>query len=113
MVDLLDDDTLLDLRKRRAPSDVAGTVADMRRGDRPMPESNQALREWRPGAKRHDGCHLCGRRPRLQCQACQRPACGADSWVMLGLCRTCATEERVKLRRQDERTVSDDWLDGD
>ncbi len=110
MVDLLGDDGLLDIRRTRR-TDPTQLVEDLRRDRDEMPASNDALREWAasPG-KVHTACHLCGSKPRMQCQACSRPACGKDSWVMLGLCRTCATEERMRLWHDRNRTVSDNWL---
>lgn len=113
VTDLLEDDGLLDIGGKRAAShtDPAAAVKEIRGQRREMPRQNAALRDWSaPPAPEGDGaCHLCGRPPRLRCQACGRGACSADSWVMLALCRTCATEERMKTRQRDG-DVSENWL---
>lgn len=110
MVDLLDDDSLLDLGKGKRITDPEEAVRSMRRDDH-TPASNQALQEWAKPAPQHDGtCHLCKSPARLRCRQCNKGACGKDSWVMLGLCRTCATEERMRLAHDHQRTVGDDWL---
>lgn len=94
MIDLLDE---MDLGQK-----ASGTASE-----------NAALRDWAAkGIQRapDNACHLCGQPPRLRCQSCDKPACGKDSWVMLGLCRTCATEDRMKLWHERNRAVGDDWL---
>lgn len=110
MVDLLDDDGLLDLRE--GSSDPQKAVAEIRAGHQKAPATNKELEAWaqeRPKVS-HDGCHLCGNTPRLQCGVCQKPACGKDSWVMLGICRDCATEDRMRMWHERNRKVSDNWL---
>ncbi len=110
MVDLLGDDGLLDIRRKRR-TDPTQLIEDLQRERDEVPEENAALREWaaKPGTVQ-TACHLCGSKPRLQCQSCGKPACGKDSWVMLGLCRTCATEDRMRLWHDRNRNVSDNWL---
>lgn len=106
---LLDDDGLLRLGKRS--SDPAVAVDEIRGARQEMPAQNEALRDWTaPADPPTAACHLCGRPPRIRCKACQRGACSSDSWVMLGLCRSCATEERMKASHH-ERRVSGNWLE--
>lgn len=108
-MNLLDDDGLLNL-SRRSRTDPEVAVREIRGQRRETPAQNAALRDWSaPEKPQGQDCHLCGRPPRLRCQACGRGACSADSWVMLGLCRSCATEERMKAWHE-ERDVSENWL---
>ena len=114
-MDLLGDDGLLDLRGRGRRTDPGALVEETRRHRAPMPETNAELAAWardQPAAPATapDHCHRCQRPPRLQCRSCQKPTCAAHSWAMLGVCRDCATEERMK--RWHGSTVSDrNWLE--
>jgi hypothetical protein len=112
MVDLLGDDGLLDLRDKKRHTDPVAAVQDLVAEHDEAPAENDALRTWAPDhPERPDGvCHLCSAPPRLKCGACNQLACGKDSWIMLGLCRTCATEERMKLWHERNHTVSENWL---
>ncbi len=116
-MDLLGDDDLIDLRKRAKSSDPAAFVDDARRHRPSLPESNRELARWaqdRPAAQpaaNPDHCHQCKNPPRMVCKSCDRPSCAAHSWAMLGVCRGCATEDRMK--RWHRSTVSDkNWLEG-
>ncbi len=106
-MDLLDDDDLLNLRRRATSTDPEAVVAEERSGRIALPSSNRALEEWasrvpditpEPGAAGGGPqCHVCRARPgRSRCANCNRWACQADTWVMLRLCRACAKEERYR-----------------
>ncbi len=110
MVDLLSDDGLLDLGRRRASTDPAKAVQELAPKRDTTPSRNKDLDEWAAPRSKQDQCHLCGAAPRLRCRQCDQGACGKDSWVMLGLCRTCATEDRMKALHDHERRVGDNWL---
>jgi hypothetical protein len=104
-MDLLDDDRLLDLRPRARRTDAAAVIGEERSRAEPVPEANEALRQW-PGApveptpaKPTDPtalCAVCGAKPaRATCPACQQGVCVADLWSMLGLCKRCAAKARA------------------
>lgn len=100
-MDLLDDDTLLDLRPRGRRTDPAAFIERERRRTT-LPPENPALRDWQetaplapadPRAPREgtEVCALCGtRQARSTCAHCGRAVCTTDLWTMLGLCRQCA-----------------------
>lgn len=134
MADLLDDDALLDLRQRAKRTDPAAVLDEERRRT-PLPASNPALRAWQgnappaaPGAPRAatpDGddanaanandllCQLCRTRPqRGQCAMCGRRACAADLWVMLRLCRDCASDDAVARGQRGAQPEERNWLGG-
>ncbi|MGB1587013.1 MAG: hypothetical protein ACPHID_08240 [Thermoplasmatota archaeon] len=109
-MDLLDDDGLLDLRRRGAsrPEDV---VADVREQWQTLPDSNADLTAW-SGQRPEDGsCYACTRDEKLRCRSCQRPACASHSWVMLGVCRECATDERMSRFHKPRETSEQNWLE--
>lgn len=115
-MDLLGDEGLLDLRGRGRRTDPGSLVEEARRGRTELPESNAELAAWArdqgsaPEPEAPDHCHRCQRPPRLRCNSCDRPTCAAHSWVMLGVCRDCATEDRMS--RWHGSTVSDrNWLE--
>lgn len=115
-MDLLGDDGLLDLRKRARRTDPKEVVDEIRGRRSSLPDRNEELAAWleEDGAPRPDGsgCHVCGRMARLTCKACGRGVCAQDSWFMLGLCRACATEERVQAWHGEEPDVGN-WLEQD
>ena len=115
MTDLLDDDGLLDLRDHGRSTDPKALVEETRRRRADMPDTNRALEAWREGRMevRQDGCHLCGRPHRMTCKSCDRPACGQHSWVMLGVCRDCATEDRVSRWHTEPEASEQNWLEGE
>jgi hypothetical protein len=95
-MDLLDDDSVIDLRPRGRKTDPAAFIEQQRGRGVPVPPENAPLREWarpEPGPaspSQHLGaCVRCGRPARRQCAQCQQAVCAADSWSMLGLCRAC------------------------
>lgn len=126
--DLLDDDTLLDLRPRAKATDPAAVVAEERR----RRETAQA-RTGTPGPAQALGslagataaptpgtgtatdpslCALCGTgRARDRCTMCGRPACAADLWVMLRLCRGCADERAVERGQRGAKPEASNWLE--
>lgn len=126
VTDLLDDEALLDLRRRAKATDPAAVLEEERR--------RRAAAAW-PTAAAHPGaaapaaaapaamagtgtadaaaCALCGtRRARDRCTMCGRPACAADLWVMLRLCRACADERAVERGQRGSRPEAANWLTG-
>ncbi len=108
-MDLLDDDDLLNLRRRARSTDPEAVVAEERSGRLVLPSQNRDLDEWAstPAGSQSEApargpgtagaCHVCGTRPgRSTCANCGRKACHADMWVMLRLCRACAKDERYR-----------------
>lgn len=127
-MDLLDDDTLIDLRRRARPTDPAAVLAEEGRRSS-LPARNPALRDWEgtsqppttPGPNQTDAsaapgnglCQLCGTRPqRGQCAMCHRHACAADLWVMLRLCRDCASDDAVARGQRGAQPEAGNWLEG-
>lgn len=137
-MDLLDDDTLIDLRRRARPTDPAAVLQEEGRRAN-LPATNPALRDWQgaspattpatpptatpdrtaPPASSKAGdsdnglCQLCGTRPqRGQCAMCQRHACAADLWVMLRLCRDCASDDAVARGQRGAQPEARNWLEG-
>lgn len=134
---LLDDDRLIDLRRRARATDPAAVLAEEGRRTA-MPAANAALRAWptptaaappeggsathaQPGRPDQDRaaaggpalCGLCGTRPaRGTCAMCGRGACAADLWVMLRLCRGCASEDAVARGQRGAKPEERNWLDG-
>ncbi|MGB0653272.1 MAG: hypothetical protein ACPGQL_08735 [Thermoplasmatota archaeon] len=119
-MDLLDDDGLMDLRPRASRTDPAAVLAEEReRGRRDLGASNVDLEAFarEQGLVREESgsagaatdgplCHICkSRRGKTRCGNCGQYACSADAWVMLGLCRVCAKEERY---RKDRLAALDD-----
>lgn len=112
VMDLLDDDGLLNLQRRASRTDPDALVREERGRWQEMPDANSDLAAWdSKKATATDSCRLCDRTPRLHCNACQHSFCASHSWVMLGVCRECATEERVS-RMNKKREAGDNWLDG-
>ncbi|MHB1261289.1 MAG: hypothetical protein ACYC2H_06190 [Thermoplasmatota archaeon] len=97
-MDLLDDDSVIDLRPRGKKTDPAAFIEQQRRRATPVPEENAALRGWEqrpePPAPTQGGelglCSTCGtRQARSRCAQCGKAVCAADAWSMLGLCKAC------------------------
>ncbi len=105
-MDLLDDDDLLNLRRRARSTDPEAVVAEERSARTEMPSQNRDLSEWasrqpetgtQEPVSKDAACHVCKTRAgRSKCANCGRMACQADTWVMLRLCRLCAREHRFK-----------------
>lgn len=100
LVDLLDDDSVLDLRPRGRRTDPAAFVEQQRRRATAVPAENAPLRDWepRPGPQPVEAaalgpCARCGRPARRRCAQCGQAACAADSWALLGLCKACVAAE--------------------
>lgn len=56
-------------------------------------------------------CHVCRQREGTRmCQGCSKPTCAADHWLMFGLCRTCASEDRVRRWQRGGRPADENWL---
>lgn len=163
VMDLLDDDRLLDLRRRRGVGDPEGRRGGERRpGDDaaghdkaggPPAETAERVRPaggWgalRPdetappmdavgpgageagpatppagtdslGEAAQEGpfapgtCPICRSRPgRMTCRSCGRNVCKSDAWVMFGLCRTCAKEDRIQNWHRAARPEGRNWLE--
>ncbi len=113
-MDLLDDDSLLDIRHRAKKTDPGAVIAELR-GQSDRPERNAALTDWasnlgRKEASPDGGCHLCSAPGRYACNQCQQPACAADYWLMFGLCRRCAKDERVQRFHKELEPEERNWL---
>lgn len=108
-MDLLDDG-LIDLGAKRR-TDPDAVVRDERGPWTDMPDSNADLEAWTGGGTTDDGCHLCDRDARLRCNSCGRGACGSHSWHMLGVCRDCATEDRMQRWHRSARPSESNWLE--
>ena len=80
-MDLLADDSLLDLRPHARRPAAAST---------PVPST--ALPQPPPSTAPVGGtCALCNARlARTSCPSCGRAVCSIDLWAMLGLCKACA-----------------------
>ena len=105
-MDLLDDESLIDLR-RRASSKAASPQAGLPAIPSPSPLSGTAAAPAVP-----DGmCGLCVTRPaRGTCAMCGRGACAADLWVMLRLCRSCASERDMERSQRPAQPEASNWL---
>lgn len=95
-MDLLDDDSVIDLRPRGRKTDPAAFIEQQRGRGVPVPAENAPLRGWaRPAAEPSapaqelGACVRCGKAARSRCAQCQQAVCAADAWSMLGLCRAC------------------------
>lgn len=122
-MDLLDDDGLLDLRRRGRATDPRSAVAEERRrrdqaaDDEPDWGSLGADAEGgRDGSDGADAvpegtCPICKRRAgALDCRSCGRRVCKSDAWIMFGLCRTCAKEDRVQRWNEQAAPEDRNWL---
>lgn len=127
-MDLLDDDTLLDLRRRAKATDPAAVLEEERRqrqqaaGTSPRSSAplvwpqGQASLANTTGIPLDPGpapgtCALCQQRPAKDaCTSCGRPACAADLWVMLRLCRACASDADVARGQRGARPEGSNWL---
>lgn len=122
-MDLLDDDSLLDLRRRARRTDPAAVTAEERSERTETPDTNRDLADWlrasgidRVGTEEGpppDGeCHVCKTRSaKYTCAQCGRGACAAHQWVMFGLCHRCATEDRIRRWHAQGRPEAKNWLD--
>ena len=117
LTDLLDDEGLLDLRRRAKATDPAAVLAEERRrreafsprpGDGPAPAALHTDPTTASGL-----CGVCGSRAaRDRCTSCGRPACAADLWIMLRLCRACASDGDVARGQRGARPEGRNWLEG-
>ena len=116
MSDLLDDDSLLDLRRRAKPTAPAAVLSEERqRRDAVGRRFDQAIVAAAVPARAEGPatCAVCGTRPaRDACTACGRPACAADLWIMLRLCRSCADDRDVARGQRGARPEDRNWLQG-
>lgn len=111
MVDLLGDDDLLDLGERAKSNDPAGVVREMRK-HKDMQAQNSDLAEFQKTAEAADNCQVCKKvPPKITCHNCKKQVCKKCSWTMLGLCQTCATEDRVTRFNVDHKPEGSNWLD--
>ena len=95
-MDLLDDDSVLDLRPRGRKTDPADFIEQQRRRAPAVPAQNAPLRDWGEGtpapptpAVDLGACARCGKPARSRCAQCGQAVCAADAWSMLGLCKAC------------------------
>ena len=115
MTDLLDDEGLLDLRTRAKATDPAAVLAEeRRRRDALATRSNDLSAPLRADPAGPAG--LCGvcltRAARDRCTSCGQPACAADLWIMLRLCRRCASDGDVERGQRGARPEGRNWLEG-
>ena len=112
MVDLLEDDALLDLGARSKSDNPAGIIAEERERKKSKP-FNSDLEEFAKGADKDASlCHSCQQHPPAKtCHSCGRRVCQQCSWTMLGLCQTCATEDRVSRFNQQHQPEGNNWLE--
>ncbi len=123
-MDLLDDDGLIDLergQKRATDTDPHAVTKEIRSAKAPIPERNKALGAWAErlgqggtyrdvAATSSEECHLCTATGRSECKQCGRRACASHFWVMFGLCRSCASEDRVKAWHGSGEAEDTNWL---
>ena len=127
MTDLLDDESLLDLRRRAKPTDPAAVLAEERARRkavaRPPTRATESTESWENGTGSPDSvdsvarsgamCGVCKTRPaRDRCTSCGQPACAADLWVMLRLCRSCASDGDVARGQRGAKPEGRNWLEG-
>ncbi len=113
-MDLLDDDGLLDIRRRASKTDPGAVINELA-ADESRPARNSALTEWASNLGRDaptaDGrCHLCDQDGRYTCNQCHASACASDYWLMFGLCRRCAKDERVQRFHKELEPEDSNWL---
>ena len=116
VTDLLDDEALLDLRRRAKATDPAAVLAEERQRRQALASkgSNDLRLPAAPGpvSGPTSTCALCGTRAaKGTCTSCGRPACAADLWVMLRLCRACASDADVARGQRGARPEGTNWLD--
>lgn len=122
-MDLLDDDELMDVGPRAKRSDPNAVTKELRSKRKDLGAENSALGKWAEGLggdkvdsfrdvaeRAEDECHLCTAVGRKTCEQCGKKACASHFWVMFGLCRSCATEDRVKAWHKDAKPESKNWL---
>lgn len=109
MVDLLDDDSLLNLRKRRSTTDPLEATKEIRANFHTGPATNEALEAWKreQAAKQEEPSTSAG--PRT-CRSCGTSVTAKDHWVMLGLCKSCVGEEKLKQPDRLGQVEDTDWL---
>jgi hypothetical protein len=118
-MDLLDDESLIDLRRRAKATDPAAVLAEERRlragaPAGPAKPAPAAAAGAVPTASADGLCALCLTRPaRGTCAMCGRAACAADLWVMLRLCRSCANERDVERGQRPAKPEPGNWLAGE
>lgn len=111
MVDLLEDDDLLDLGAKAKSTDPAGVIKDLR-GKSREPTSNAELEKFVKAEAAQSLCSVCKELPpKLTCHNCSKQVCKKCSWTMLGLCQTCATEDRVQRFHAEHQPEGNNWLD--
>jgi hypothetical protein len=116
VTDLLDDEALLDLRRRGARTDPAAAIAEERSRTAPLAPANRDLQAFSDAPPRMTpgqdlDCPLCHVRPARQvCNACRRRVCSADIWTMLGLCKDCASAEDVARWHKPAEPEATNWL---
>lgn len=85
-VDLLGDD-LVHVQRVQPPADVS------------LHDAVPSTRE--PSTPTKGLCALCSEKDAVErCLHCQRSVCREHFWIMLGLCKSCATEEELEVARQ-------------
>jgi len=113
-MDLLDDEALIDLRRRAKATDPGAVLAEERQRRQTTKPQNFSLPDAAAPETVPAGlCALCKTRPlRDHCVQCGRAACAADLWVMLRLCRTCASDDDVERGQRGSRPGQRNWLEG-
>ena len=115
--DLLDDEALIDLRRRAKATDPAAVLSEERQRRASatpgaptlaaMPASAPAPEPAAEGV-----CAICRtRRAKDKCTLCGKPTCAADLWIMLRLCRACADERAVERGQRGAKPEAGNWLE--
>ncbi len=120
MTDLLDDEALLDLRRRAKATDPAAVLAEERQRRAAFAARSNGLAVPAPASSPSASpasapglCAVCGTRPaKDKCTSCGRPACAADLWIMLRLCRACASDGDVERGQRGAKPEAGNWLEG-
>ena len=94
----------------RQRSDAPGGRPERPADAQPPATTGQGSRSGGPGPL--EGlCHVCRSRKGIRdCQGCGKPVCAADHWLMFGLCRTCASEDRVRRWQRGSEVSDVNWL---
>lgn len=113
MTDLLDDESLLDLRRRAKATDPGAVLAEERRRRDAFSARSNDLAVPATPAVPAGPCAVCKARPaKDQCTNCGQAVCAADLWVMLRLCRACADDGDVARGQRGARPEAKNWLEG-
>lgn len=66
----------------------------------------------RPGEGSGAPTRCCQAEPVRACTSCERPTCRTHLWTMLGVCDTCAAQERFVRFQRRPVPEAHNWLEG-